>query len=273
MTTRASNRSSLVVWLSSVLGLLLWGASAAFASEAVHLEDMTPDLTDKPSLQRGARLFVDYCLGCHSLKYQRYERTADDLGVPHELFEKYMIFTGQKIGGLMANAVPQETSKNWFGAPPPDLTMVTKVRGEDWVYTYLKSFYVDDSRPFGVNNAVFENVGMPHALLELQGVVRKGCEMVPEMTPDGRAERRDPLEPGKPILHEECGRLIHEQGTGLLTPEEFDRAVYDVTNFLYYVGEPARLDRYRIGVYVLLFLVVLYVFVYLLAREYRKEVH
>ncbi len=264
--------------MRSVVGLLMILAAAlplpaAHAAEAhAALENMTPDLYDKPSLQRGVRLFVDYCLGCHSLKYQRYERVADDLGVPHQLFEEKLIFTGQKIGEQMKNAMPV-ASKAWFGAPPPDLTMVTRVRGEDWVYTYLKSFYADGKRPLGANNTVFPNVGMPHVLEELQGVVTMGCEMVPEMTADGRAERRDPLEPGKPLLHEQCGRLIHHAGTGLLSPEDFDQAVYDLTNFLYYVGEPSRLDRYRIGIYVLLFLIVLYVFVYLLAREYRKEVH
>jgi len=236
----------------TTLSLLLFcvGASASSAS-GWHMEPIETNIADKPSLQRGARLFIDYCLGCHSLKYQRYERTATDLEMPLDIAEETMIFTGQKIGGLIETAMPNE-SKNWFGGPPPDLTMVARVRGNDWLYNYLKTFYVDESRPFGVNNKVFPNVGMPHALLELQGIPREACEPHSEM---------------------ECTELKVDEGTGVYDANEYDRAVYDIVNFLDYVGEPSRMERERMGIYVLLFLVILGVFTYLLNREFWKDIH
>lgn len=245
----------------------LWAASTS----TWPMAPMEPNLQDLPSLQNGFRLYANYCLGCHSLQYQRYERTADDLQIPHELVLENLIFTDQKIGELMTSAMDKEQAKNWFGAPPPDLTMVTRVRGAEWLYNYLKTFYVDESRPLGVNNKVFPNVGMPHALLPLQGVQRSACVQVPKIAENG-GEMRDPLEPGKSITEEKCGQLVLEEGTGLYTAEEYDQAVYDITNFLHYVGDPSRLERHRLGVYVLLFLVILYVFTWLLGREYNKAV-
>ncbi len=183
-----------------------------------------------------------------------------------------MLFSEQDIGEHMTTAMPAEDSRTWFGAPPPDLTMVTRVRGADWVYTYLKTFYVDPSRPFGVNNEVLENAAMPHVLIELQGVPRKVCKQVPKRTAGGDAAR-DPLEPGKVVTEERCGFIEVAEGTGRLSAEEYDQVVYDLTNFLAYVAEPYKDERQRLGVYVLLFLVVLFVFAYLLAREYNKEVH
>ncbi len=254
-----------------LVALLLPGAGA-FAATATDwpMEPMKPNLRDLPSLQNGWRLYVNYCLGCHSLKYQRYERTADDLGVPHEIALEQLVFTGQKIGEQMTTAMPVELAKQWFGAPPPDLTMVARFRGEEWVYNYLKTFYQDETRPFGVNNKVFPNVGMPNALEELQGMQRSTCLQVPQRAGNG-GERRDPLT-GSPITEEKCGQLVLEEGSGLYSPEEFDQAAYDIANFLYYVGEPSRLERYRIGVYVLLFTIILFVFTWLLGREYQKDV-
>lgn len=229
------------------------------------------DLHDKPSLQNGAKLYMNYCAGCHSLKFQRYERTADDLGIPHELMQSELIFTGQKIGGLMETAMPASSAKNWFGGPPPDLTMVNRVRGGTWVYNYLRAFYLDESRPFGVNNKVFENVAMPHVLLPLQGEVHSGCKQVPLVNENG-GERRDPLVPGKAITQEKCDQLVLVEGSGALTEAEYDQAVYDLVNFLQYVAEPSALDRQRIGVFVLLFLAILFGFAWLLNREYWKDV-
>ncbi len=251
--------------------VLLPGVLSAASTSDWPMEPMDPDLENLPSLQNGARLFVNYCIGCHSLQYQRYERTADDLQIPHDLALENLVFTGQKIGELMTNAMDMEQAKNWFGAPPPDITMVTRVRGADWLYNYLKTFYMDDTRPLGVNNKVFPNVGMPHALLDLQGVQRSACIQVPKIAENG-GEMRDPLVPGQAITEEKCGQLVLEEGTGLYTAEEYDQAVYDITNFLYYVGDPSRLERHRLGVYVLLFLVILFVFTWLLGREYNKAV-
>jgi cytochrome c1 len=253
------------------LGLVL--APTAFAASATDwpMEPMTPNLQDQPSLQNGWRLYMNYCIGCHSLEHQRYERTADDLGVPHDVALDQLVFTGQKIGEQMTTAMDPTLAKNWFGAPPPDLTMVARVRGEEWLYNYLRTFYTDESRPLGANNKVFPNVGMPNVLEELQGVQSSECIQMPKIAANG-GEMRDPLIPGQAITEERCGQLVVQEGTGLMTPEEFEQAVYDLTNFLYYVGEPSRLERHRIGVYVILFLVILYIITFLLGREFSKDV-
>jgi len=256
----------------TLLALLLLVPGLAWSAEATNwpMEPMEPDLHNVPSLQNGFRLYANYCLGCHSLKFQRYERTADDLQIPHDVALENLVFTGQKIGEQMTVAMDPQLAKNWFGAPPPDLTMVERVRGAEWIYNYLKTFYVDPSRPLGVNNKVFPNVAMPHALLELQGMQREGCVQKPQIAENG-GERRDPLT-GAPITEEKCGELVIDEGSGVLTAEEYDQAVYDITNFLHYVGDPSRMDRHRIGGYVLLFLVILWVFTWLLGREYNKVV-
>jgi cytochrome c1 len=254
------------------LALLLLLPGLAWSAESTWpLEHREPDLKNVPSLQNGLRLYANYCLGCHSLKFQRYERTADDLQIPHDVMLENVVFTNQKIGEQMVVAMEPQLAKNWFGAPPPDLTMVERVRGFDWIYNYLKTFYIDPTRPLGVNNKVFPNVGMPHALLELQGVQREGCVQMPKIAENG-GEMRDPLAPGKPITEERCGQLVVDEGSGLMTPEEYDQAVYDITNFLHYVGDPSRADRHRIGGFVLLFLLILWVFTWLLGREYNKAV-
>lgn len=237
----------------TLLTALLLAPVTIWAAEASDwpMDDFDPDLQNLPSLQNGFRIYVNYCLGCHSLKYQRYERSADDLGIPHEIALENLVFSDQKIGELMTSSMDREKGKAWFGAPPPDLTMVTRVRDPGWVYNYLKTFYVDDTRPFGVNNKVFENVGMPNVLADLQGVQREAC--------------RDGVE--------KCYELAIDDGSGAMSPSEFDAAIYDLTNFLHYVGDPSRLERHRTGIFVLLFLVVLGCFTYLLNREYWKDVH
>ncbi len=253
-----------------LVGLLMPLGQALASESSWPMEPMKPDLQNSPSLQNGWRLYVNYCLGCHSLQYQRYERTADDLGVPHKIALQQLVFTGQKIGEQMTTSMRPEMAKNWFGAPPPDLTMVTRFRGVDWLYNYLKTFYLDESRPFGVNNKVFPNAGMPNVMLQLQGVQHTGCVQAPKLGADG-SEQRDPLT-GNPITEEKCDELVLEEGSGEYTAEEFDQAVYDIVNFLHYVGDPSRLERHRTGVFVLLFLVILFVFTYLLGREYQKDV-
>ena len=256
-----------------ILLALLSLPSALWAASEINwdMEPFDADLHDKPSLQNGMRLYVNYCIGCHSLKFQRYQQTVDFMGIPHETALENLIFSGQKIGELMTTAMDPEGAKAWFGAAPPDLTQVAKTRGGEWIYNYLKTFYDDPSRPLGVNNKVFENVGMPNALVSLQGVQREACIQVPKIAPNG-GEMRDPLVPGKAITHEKCGELVVDEGTGLYNAEEFDAAIYDLTNFLYYVAEPTRLERHRTGVFVLLFLVILGCFTYLLNREYWKDV-
>jgi ubiquinol-cytochrome c reductase cytochrome c1 subunit len=232
---------------AATLGLLIlaplgWSAS----SNDWPMEEFEPDLTNLPSLQNGLQLYANYCLGCHGLQYQRYGRTADDLGIPRELALETVVFTGQKIGELMTTSMDPDQAMAWFGAAPPDLTLEARLRSPEWIYNYLKTFYVDDERPLGVNNKVFPNVGMPNVLLHLQGVQRF----------DAGTEQ-----------------LTVEPGTGAYTAEEFDKAIYDLSNFLYYVGEPNRLERQRLGIYVLLFLIILGTFTYLLNREFWKDIH
>ena len=137
------------------------------------------DATDKSSLQRGAQIYMNYCLGCHSLKYARYKKVSEDLEIPLDMFEDNLIFGDQKMGDLIQVGMDPKEAKEWFGNTPPDLTLEAGLRGPDWVYTYLKSFYIDESRPLGVNNKVYENVGMPHVLVDLQGTPQSVCRQVP----------------------------------------------------------------------------------------------
>jgi len=241
--------------LMCFLAFFLPGVALA-AGGSVHLDKAPIDLTDKASLQRGAQLFMNYCLGCHSMKYQRYQRTFADLGIPDELGQENLQFTGEKVADYITRAMPEDAAAGWFGAAPPDLTLVARVRGEDWIYTYLRSFYVDESRPFGVNNKVFPEVGMPHVLQPLQGTP---TEMHEEVMVDGE------------MVEQYVG--IKSDGTGSMSPDEYDQAVADIVNFLEYTGEPAKIDSHRIGKWVLIFIAVLFVFVYLLKKEYWREVH
>ena len=256
-----------------------FGFSMLAAESGMELEPMAPNLQDKPSLQRGMALFMNYCLGCHSLKFQRYERTADDLGIPHKVALDNLVFTDQRIGGLMETAMPPDSAKNWFGAAPPDLTMVDRVRGTDWVYNMLKSFYVDEARPFGVNNRVYPNIAMPHALMDLQGVPDLDCRgYKPIDILDGeeavvallaRGEGGEAVEE-RP---KNCSFVAVREGTGVMSEAEFDQAAYDIANFLHYVGDPGRAERHRLGYWVLGFLALLFVVATLLNREYWKDVH
>jgi ubiquinol-cytochrome c reductase cytochrome b subunit len=199
----------------------------------VPCDSFHADLEDKASLQNGAKLFVNYCMGCHSANYSRFERVADVLGIPKELALANLVFdSNKKIGDLMTISMAPEQSKVWFGATPPDLTLVARARGSEWLYTFLRNFYKDDSRPTGVNNKVFSNVGMPHVLLELQGLAE--CAPGPHHDSHGAVER-DAL--GEPLLVE-CGSLEVGDVKGTLDKEEFDSAVYDLVNFMTYVAEP-----------------------------------
>ncbi|RHW22888.1 cytochrome c1 [Pseudomonas jilinensis] len=235
------------------------------------LEKANIDLRDKAALQDGARTFVNYCMGCHSAQFQRYERVANDLGIPDELMLENLVFTeGTLIGDHMKIGMRPQDSKVWFGGAPPDLTMVARVRGNDWLYTYLKTFYEDPSRPFGANNMLFPNVGMPNVLMELQGRQVIGCKAMPVM--DGNTPKRDPLT-GETIKDEQCDVLTVLPDTGTQTEAEFDTTVRNLVAFLAYSADPIKLERHRIGVYVLLYLAFLFVFAFLLKREYWKDVH
>ena len=232
------------------------------AAGGVVLDPMTPDHTDKASLQRGATTFTNYCMGCHSAEYARYKRVADDLEIPVALYEENLIFTGAKIGELMNISMNPSMAASWFGNAPPDLTLVSRLRGESWIYSYLRGFYKDESRPFGVNNVVFDSVGMPHVLVELQGL----CATKPSI---GHKASVDPLSG----LVRNGGACQDYALEGSMSPAEFDGAMYDLTNFLSYMGDPVKVERERLGVFVLIFIAIFFVFAYLLNREYWKDVH
>lgn len=263
-----------------LMSLLSLNVSAAGGS-AYPLDDFKPLLGDKAALQRGAKWYISYCYGCHSMQYQRYERVANDLGIPHEVALDTMIFDGSKIGELMEIGMDKSLAKKWFGAAPPDLTLVARLRGTDWLYTYLRTFYKDPSRPYGVNNLVFKDVGMPHVLLEVQG--EQVCKPGWAKAPNGGIAQ-DPLT-GEWLEdeHSHCGRVEHVEGTGEMTPDEYDQLVAELVSFLAYSAEPTMLERDTlfgvhsergiVGIYVLLFLAFFLIWAWLLNREYWKDVH
>jgi ubiquinol-cytochrome c reductase cytochrome c1 subunit len=236
-------------------------ATTAMASGGgVQLEHANVDVHNKGSLQRGVKYYVNYCMGCHSLNYSRYNRIAADLELTDEQVVKNLIFTRdangdvEKSGALMKNGMSQKDSAEWFGAPPPDLTLVGRSRGADWIYSYLKAFYVDPTRPMGVNNTVFPNVGMPHVLWELQGLQEKHCTK-------GEGEH----------AVEHCEMKTVKPGS--MSATEYDQVVRDLTNFLAYVGEPAQSVRKTYGIFALIFLALFAVLAYFLKKEYWKDVH
>jgi ubiquinol-cytochrome c reductase cytochrome c1 subunit len=233
--------------------LLAMGPALGFAAGGgAQLDKANIDLSDQPSLQRGAKLFVNYCLACHSLKYQRYNRMAQDLGMTEDEVKQNLMFTTDKMADTMTIALKPEDGERWFGVLPPDLSVVARARGVDWLYTYLRSFYADPAKPWGVNNLVFPDVGMPHVLWDLQGVQKAVFKEI-----DGKVEfQKFELErPGK------------------LSSQEFDGAMRDLTAFLSYVGEPVQLERKRLGWWVIGFLLIFMFLAYLLKKEYWKDVH
>jgi ubiquinol-cytochrome c reductase cytochrome c1 subunit len=239
----------------------LFAASLVFAAgERVHLDRAPVDLKDYASLQRGAKLFVNYCLNCHSANYMRYNRLTD-IGLNEKEILDNLVFSGGKVGDLMKNTMDPNESKVWFGAPPPDLTVIARSRasgdgsGADWLYTYLRTFYRDASRPTGWNNSTFPNVGMPHVLWELQGEQ----EMKPvQVRADGYMAAVE-----KPVLAK----------PGKLAALDYDRAVADLVNYMVYMGEPAATSRKTIGLIVVAFLFGLSFLTYALKKEFWKDVH
>lgn len=242
-----------IVMLAAVPGMS-WAASSA-----VPLDKAPIDVGNKASLQRGAGLYVNYCHGCHGLQFQRYQRLGRDIGLTDEQVVNNLIFTDARIGDTMqsAMAVASADAANWFGVMPPDLSLIARSRGVDYLYTYLRTFYLDDSRPLGVNNAAFPLVGMPHPLWELQGWQRA----VVEAETDRDGNTRETI----------VGFELVEEGS--MSPAEYDRAVADLVAFLSYVGEPIQLERQRIGFWVLAFLALCIVVFYLLKKEYWRDVH
>ena len=246
-------KNLIIVWVLSFAPAL----TLASSESGVQLEDANIDLADQASLQRGAKYFVNQCMGCHSLQYMRYNRMAEDIGIDEVALRQNLILNGSKPGDLMTIAMRAEDAEKWFGTAVPDLTLVTRWRSPDWLYTYLKSFYKDDSRPYGVNNLVFPDVGMPHVLASVQGVQSPVFE-----------ERQ--TEGGETVT--KVVGVESAQG-GSMAAEEYDAMVRDLTNFLTYAGEPIILERQTLGKYVILFLLLFFILAYALKKEYWKDVH
>lgn len=238
--------------LKNFLFLLAAAPVVAFASGAgVHLDKAPINVADQDSLQRGARVFVNYCLNCHSAVSMRYSR-MENLGLTEEQIKGNLLFAAEKPGETMRVAMSKGDSKAWFGAAPPDLSVIARSRGADWLYTYLRGFYRDETRATGWNNTVFDKVGMPHVMWSLQG------EMVPVYKKEGEHEVIERLELVKP---------------GSVTLAEYDAMMGDLINYLVWMGEPAQLQRKQLGVIVLLFLAVFFVVAYYLKKEFWKDIH
>lgn len=259
------------VRLAACAVLLAVLPTLAIAAHGSAMPSAQIDLTDRAALQRGAGLYMNYCAGCHSLSYQRYSRVAEDLGLSKDQVEKNLIYTDAKFGETIETGMDAVDGTNWIGKAPPDLSVVarTKAEGADWIYNYLKSFYIDESRPIGWNNTVFPGASMPHVLWEMQGV-QHAVTKPKHKSANGDAESCHGGE-----LNGACidGFTIPENQKGSMTPEQYDRVARDISAFLAYVGEPSAIKRESMGVWVVLFLAFLTFLAYLLKVEYWRDVH
>lgn len=243
----------------ALLAALLAFGAAAVASEASGdvIQPAHNDMTNVASLQRGARNFVNYCMGCHSARYVRYSRLGEDLGLSEQQVIDNLMFTGERIHDTMRINMRPEDAARWFGVTPPDLSLIARSRGPDYIYSFLRSFYVDPTRPTGVNNRVMPRTAMPHVLWELQGVN--------EAVYDGESDAEHNA------VHKHF-KEFRPLRPGTMAPKEYDDFVRDTVNFLVYIGEPMQLERRSIGFRVLAFLLVFFLFAYFLKKEYWKDV-
>ena len=242
-------------WILITVALLFGRLALAEEGEIALLPSGT-DINSTESLQRGARNFMNYCSGCHSLKYLRYNRLAADLKIPESELPANLMFTSDKTFETINSAMPKD-AEGWFGKQPPDLSLMARERGVDYIYSFLKGFYVDKTRPWGVNNLYLPGAAMPHVLAERQGLQK-------------------PVFKNEPDDHGSARMVLVEVAAmtpGGLKPEEYDQFVRDIANFLDYAGEPVKAKRQSMGVFVTLFLLVFFVFAYLLKKEYWKDVH
>ena len=241
--------------MKKLLFALLFAPLAVFASgDELQLDSASIDPHDAISIQRGARTFVNYCLNCHSANFMRYIRLTE-LGLTEQQIKEYLLFTAEKVGDQMTISASRKDQRQWFGVEPPDLSVIARSRGTDWLYTYLRTFYRDEKSPTGWNNLAFPNVGMPHVLWQLQGMQAMKTE----------SEEHE----GHKIEHK---KLVIEK-PGSLSALEYDKLTRDLVNFLSYMGEPEKTRRSQIGIVVLFFLLLLLLPAWLLKREYWKDVH
>jgi ubiquinol-cytochrome c reductase cytochrome c1 subunit len=223
--------------------IFLFISPLSFSAENIELSKAPVDLTDNLSLQRGAKIFTNYCLNCHSAKYMRYSN-LQDIGLSAETIKNDLLFTGNKIGDTMSVNMSMKDSKKWFGAAPPDLSVVARSRGADWIYSYMRGFYRDPTRPMGWNNTVYVNSAMPHILWELEG---------------------------EKILNPKTNKL-EKFSSGKLNAKEYDATIADLTNYLVYMSEPDQLKRKKIGYYVIGFLLLLLFLTIKLKKEYWRDI-
>ena len=241
--------------MKKLIVLLMWAPLAVLASEAGYRLDRSPhDPRDVVSLQSGARTYVNYCLGCHGMQFMRYKGLTE-LGLTETQIRDNLMFTGEKVGDPIKIPADAKEAKAWFGVAPPDLSVIARSRSADWLYTYLRTFYRDPKTASGWNNAVFENVGMPHALWALQG--EREMKKVVAKNLEG---------------HEHVAYEWKEISKGSQSPVEFDTTVRDLVNFLVYAAEPHAASRKAIGIVVLFVLGVLFLLTYLLKKEFWKDV-
>jgi ubiquinol-cytochrome c reductase cytochrome c1 subunit len=245
----------LIELVAAPVAALALSSGAQAAGGGYRLDPAPLDPNDLASLQSGVRTFVSYCLNCHGAQFMRYNR-LQDIGLTDQQIKDNLLFTADKVGETMKVAMTTEDGKAWFGVAPPDLSVIARARGADWLYTYLRTFYRDPKTPTGWNNAVFPNVGMPHALWALQGERALKIEKVKDKAG-----------------HEHVEYNWSQLSKGSQSAIEYDHTVRDLVNFLVYLGEPAAESRKRIGVVVLFVLGILFVFAYLLKREFWKDVH
>lgn len=259
--TQVQNQRIILAVTAAMLALasLVFVNTAKAAGSSIHLESPLIDQGNKKSLQRGAQAFINNCMGCHSAGYQRYSRMAADLGLSEENVERNLIFTTDdageptKVGALMTNAMSVEYGKQAFGVSPPNLALTARSRGVDWIYTYLKSYYLDPSKTtVGVNNLVFPGTAMPHVLGDLQGWA------VPVFGEESHGV--------KPITS------LKIETPGTMSEDEYDDLVADITNFMAYMSDPIKETRHRIGFWVMLFLFGLLALTYALKKEYWKDI-
>ncbi|MBT3505856.1 MAG: cytochrome c1 [Piscirickettsiaceae bacterium] len=231
--------------VSFLVYLLVSIATPGFAASGkVHLDSVDIDLSDKASLQRGAKIFMNYCLSCHSAAYMRYNRMGKDLGLSDAQVAESLMFASDKVGDTMTIAMRPKDAKKWFGVVPPDLSVISRARGTEWLYTYLRSYYLDINKPLGTNNLVFKDVGMPHVMWQEQGYVRKDSDNK---------------------LH----ALTGDQATAF----EYNMMVRDLVNFLAYIGEPSKIQRLALGKWVLLYLALFFFVAYPLKKIFWEDVH
>ncbi len=239
-----------------ILTLILLLPTLGFAAGGgAPLQKAHNDIRNTASLQSGAKLYMSYCSGCHSLNFMRYQRVADDLGLSKEQIQMLIFDPNQKIGSMMTTAMSPDDAEAWFGKAPPDLSVIARSRGVDWLYSYLISFYVDESRPVGVNNLYFADVGMPHVMWDMQGLQKAVYHT--EMGADGHEHKvLSHLEPEDPTKH-----------------EAYKAQVLDLVNFLEYVGEPAQVQRLDLGWKVILFLFIMAILAFWMKKEFWRDIH